>query len=106
MVSGNESNCPKCGGKLKPHDRVKRLVRTKHGKTYWTTVERNKCTKCGRKHRVLPEILLPYKHYEAGIIKGFISGVITSFDLEYEDYPCDGTIKIWKKEHEKHLLCD
>ena len=99
-----EQGCPKCGGELRHHDKVKRIVRTKNGKHYWITLDRVRCLECGSKHRVLSELLFPYKHYEASIIDGFVSGNISSYDLEFEDYPCETTIRQWKSTHKQHFL--
>lgn len=95
MVKADQDRCPCCGGKLKHHDRVKRIVRTDNGRSYWIFVNRKLCTKCGKKHRALPDILMPYKQYESRIVIGFITGELTSEDLRYEDYPCESTIRLW-----------
>lgn len=97
MVSDNESVCPVCGGELRYLETVQRIVRTDFGRSHWIDVERVICMDCGRKHRVTPNTMLPYKQYEAKIINGFISGEYSSFDLEFEDYPCENTIKLWLK---------
>lgn len=104
MIKNNELTCPKCGGALKYYDSVQRIVRTKGGNIRWIKVDRLSCIDCGSTHRKLPDYLLPYKHYEAEIIKGFLAGELTSSDLDYEDYPCETTIKQWEKERDKHLL--
>jgi len=54
------------------------------------------CTGCGALHNELPSELLPYKHYEAEIIQGFIFEQYSSCDLEFEDYPSETTIKRWR----------
>lgn len=96
MVTMDQEFCPDCGGILRYHDRVKRIVRTSFGRSYWIYISRKICTECGKKHRELPDTLLPYKHYEITIIEGFISGKLSSEDLEYEDYPCETTIRSWR----------
>lgn len=96
--------CIKCGGELKHYDKVKRIVRLKQRTVQWVLVNRSYCVRCGLVRRELPEALLPYYHYDARIIEGFISGELSSHDLEYEDYPCDATVTRWKRAHEKHIL--
>lgn len=98
MVRDNESICPNCGGYLKYYDEVGRVVRSKGGKKYQITIRRLLCQRCGCVHRELPTTLLPYKHYEAGVIGDFLSGAVSSYDIEYEDYPCESTVKNWLKE--------
>ena len=98
MVISNGSNCPDCGSFLKYYDEVHRIVRTKGGNKYWIKIRRFKCNFCNKIHRELPDFIFPYKHYEADIIKGVLDGSITSEDYEYEDYPCDTTMKRWTKK--------
>ena len=98
MVTSNESACPCCGDGLKQLGRVKRIVRTKGGEVRWVKIRLLICDKCGKTHRELPGYLFPYKHYEVAIIEGVLDGTITSYDLEYEDYPCEMSMKRWIKE--------
>ena len=98
MTISNSSNCPTCGGALKYYDKVKRIVRTKGGGSWRVKVKRFKCTTCNTIQRYLPDYIFPYKHYEADIIEGFLSGAITSDTLGYEDYPCEMTIKRWTRK--------
>lgn len=80
---------------MKHRDYVKRIMRSGGGKVDWIDVERYMCETCSVTKRELPECLLPYKHYRADIIKGVLEGQLTIFDLEYEDYPCEMTMKRW-----------
>lgn len=104
MIKTSDSNCPICGGTLRRIGMVKRIVRTDYGQTTWTRIRRMICQDCGVVHREIPDSLLPYKHYEARIIRGFIDNSLTSCDLEYEDYPCETTIQEWKKIFTKGLV--
>lgn len=98
MVSEGECTCPRCGGELKHNGRVKRIVRTKGSEVRWINVRRLVCLGCGCIHRELPDYLFSYKHYVSETIIGVVKGEITAYDLEYEDYPCEGTMKGWKLE--------
>lgn len=104
MIRSSTSSCPKCGGDLKYYDKVRRIVRTKNGETNWIKIRRLVCSICGTSHRELPDNLMPYKHYDAGIIKGVLDNTITFHDLDYEDHPCEMTMKRWKDAHKKHIL--
>lgn len=104
MVDVEALYCPRCGGVLKHYDMVRRIVRTGGGVIVWFKIERVFCKECGSTHRRLPPYLSPYKQYSAKIIYGFISGQISIFDLEYEDYPCEGTVKEWKSRNLHGLL--
>lgn len=98
MTIKEVSTCPKCGGALKYYDNVRRIIRTKGGVKCWTRVKRYKCEFCNGIHRLLPDYIFPYKHYEADIILGVVNGLITSDTLEFEDYPCEMTIKRWTRK--------
>ena len=89
--------CSKCGSVMKYYDRVKRVVRLAYGSKKNVYIKRYSCRKCGSVCRILPEHILPYKHYEKKIIEGFVLGRLTSELLEYEDYPCETTIANWKR---------
>ena len=95
MISINETRCPRCGGKLYYYDEVRRIIRTKGGKTNWIFLRRFKCEKCHKVHREIPSIIFPYKHYESEIIIGVREGIITSGTIGFEDYPCEQTITKW-----------
>lgn len=104
MVTNDESTCPKCGGDLKYYDKVQRIIRSK-GKTFkHIEIRRFKCKKCGTTHRELPVDIIPYKQYEAEIIRGVLEGLITSDTLGFEDYPCEKTMIRWREQKEQLLL--
>ena len=95
-IINNSNVCPTCNHEtLKYYDKVKRIVRSKNGTTKWISVPRFKCSKCGSYHRKLPDTLLPFKHYEADVIRGVREQLITPCTYEYEDYPCEMTMKRW-----------
>lgn len=96
--------CPACGGTVIKYGQVKRIVRGENGSCSWIKVQRFQCHSCDNTYRKLPETLLPYKHYEAKIILGFISGELTSFEFDYEDYPCESTIRYWIGAHRLQAL--
>lgn len=98
MIDKNESTCPNCGGDLKFYDKVKRILRTKRRITKYIDIRRLRCLKCQKTHREIPSYILPYKQYEAEIIRGVLEGYITSETLGYEDYPCEKTMNRWKTE--------
>lgn len=90
--------CTKCGTRLKYYDRVSRMVRIKNRSIERIIVPRYKCCHCNSTHRILPDKLYPYKQYNSEIINGVVQGYITENTLGYEDYPCEMTMKRWKKE--------
>lgn len=98
MVSDNQTICPLCGGELQYYDKVFRKIRCKFKKIKKIQMNRVKCKKCGKIHRVFPDFILPYKQYEADIVKGVLDGIITPETLGFEDYPCEATMNRWLKE--------
>ena len=54
--------------------------------------------RCKTIHRDLSEYVYPFKHYEADIIDGVVEGLIGPDTLGYEDFPCEETMKRWKKQ--------
>ena len=96
-------NCPKCGGELKYYDSVGRLVMTKYRRRYKITVKRYKCIQCGSVHRLIPNDIYPFKHYERELIDGVVERIIDSDTLGFEDYPCVLTMNRWLKIF--HSLC-
>ena len=94
MITNDVSTCPKCGGDLKYYDRVTRIVRTKGRKTWKIPMRRLQCTRCGSVHRELPELIFPYKQYEAEVIIGVLEGFITCETIGFEDYPCEMTMLV------------
>ena len=103
MVEEGNYRCPTCGGTLKYHDSIPRIVKTVGGVKRWDKIQRLICQNCRAVHREIPDYLFPFKHYEADIIKGFIVEQLSIFDLEYEDYPSEGTIKNWIQEYDNLL---
>ena len=83
---------------MKRYDTVKRIVRGKDHTKKFVSIERYKCPKCNTIHRNLPEYLYPFKHYEADIIDGVVEGLIGPETLGFEDFPCEETMKRWKKQ--------
>lgn len=89
--------CPRCGGKLRKNGTVKRVVRTKRRESEWITVQRYQCKICGFTFRDLPENVERFKQYEKELIEGVQEGLIDSDILGYEDYPCEMTMRRWRK---------
>lgn len=104
MVVAGKQICPCCGGKLRYYDKVKRVVRTKLRKTSQIEIRRLRCAVCGAIHRELPEVIFPYKQYDADVIEGVLEGFITCETLGFEDYPSEVTMTRWRSQKEQLLL--
>lgn len=104
MADERELVCSECGKPLKYYDSVPRIVRTKGRQTQQVKIQRFRCTHCGGIHRNLPDYILPYKQYEAEIIRGVLEGFITCETLGFEDYPCEMTMMRWVSQKSQLLL--
>lgn len=69
-------------------------------------IERRKCTNksCHKTHRLLPDISLPYKHYDAGVIEDVIDGTIDEEALSEEYNPSESTLQRWRKWAERLMM--
>lgn len=95
MIVTSITHCPACGSSLKYYDHVDRILRRKGGGIKHVQIRRLRCTGCRKIHRELPRHVLPYKQYEAEIIRGVLEGFITSDTFGYEDFPCNMTMIRW-----------
>lgn len=101
--SENLPGCPCCSGQLKYRDSRLRTRKHEGGSRDYLCIRRFRCNACGRYHNELPDVLLPYKHYEAEIISGVIDGIITPNDQDSEDYPSFSTMKYWLRWFQMNL---
>lgn len=104
MVREGEEFCPMCRNRLSYYDTVKRIVKKEGRVTRRAYIRRLRCEHCGKIHRELPSFILPYKQYEARIIRGVIAGIITPETLGFEDYPCEAVMRIWITRKSQGLL--
>ena len=96
MVSSKEIPfCPTCNIRMKYRDMCRRIVKDEGGNRVWIKIQRYRCCECGRLHRAIPNIIVPYKHYRADVICGVLDGIIQSDDEDSEDYPCERTMERW-----------
>ena len=82
---------------------MKRINRKIGGENEWLLIERRKCTNksCRKTHSLLPDISLPYKHYDAGVIEDVIDGTIDEEALSEEYNPSESTLQRWRKWAER-----
>ena len=93
--------CPYCESEKKfiKYGIVHRKVRSNESRIYYVEVRRYLCCECKRVHRELPSFLMRFKQYEKWIIEGITSGEIKPYELDFEDYPCETTVRKWIKEY-------
>lgn len=105
LVTGSENipGCPFCGGKLSYRDSRARIRRHEGGTSDRLYIRRFRCTGCYTYHNELPDVLLPYKQYEAEVISGVLDGIVTPDSQDAEDYPCLNTMLCWLRWFQTNL---
>ena len=101
--SENVPGCPCCGGQLRYRDSRLRIRKHEGGDRDFLSIRRFRCTACESYHNELPDVLLPYKHYEAEVIRGVIDGIVTPNDQDSEDYPSVSTMLYWLRWFQLNL---
>lgn len=94
FCEGGQFLCPKCKkGMLLFRDYCKRSLRKAGGEREWLEIPRHQCDNCKSVHRMLPDKLLPYKHYEQPVIRDSLNGRL---DLdEAGNAPSSESVKRW-----------
>ena len=87
--------CPYCGGQLRYRDHRLRIRKHEGGTRDYLCIRRLRCSVCESYHNELPDVLLPYKHYETEVISGVLDGIVTPEDQDSEDYPSANTMLCW-----------
>ena len=89
--------CPVCGAPLVHRDWKPRIMKRDGGTAGWLLIERGQCSNkgCHKLHSMLPDILVPYKHYASDLITGVLDGDVRPEDPMNEEKPCDATMRRW-----------
>lgn len=95
--------CPVCQSIMHYRDSRKRIRKTEGGIKEFLVIRRFRCEHCHSYHVELPDCLVPFKHYEAEVISGVLDGVVSSADLDAEDYPSLSTILRWLQWFNENL---
>ena len=97
LPNGNEYLCPVCkNGVLVFRDYCKRIMRLEGGDVEWMDIPRHCCDNpaCGKVHRMLPDILAHFKHYQESVITDAIDDRIDPDTSD--DRPSATTVVRWK----------
>jgi len=94
-----EASCPLCGAGLRVHGCYRRHMRDGDGKRHYGWVAQAHCADCGSYPALIPDFLMPHKHYEAVVIEA----VITESEREGEPVlsgcPADeSTMRRWLRQ--------
>lgn len=83
--------CPCCGEVLEIIGSRKRIWKQSSGETQWIHIRRKRCSLCEKIHHELPNVLVPFKHYDAASIEAVTTA------SEYLDVAVDeSTIHRWR----------
>ena len=101
-MTGTETLCcPICQGNLKHYDRrIRKAISSEEVNRY--SLRRLRCQACGKLHLELPNILLPYKRYEAKVIVAVISGDAVQVPNEARTIK---KIRRWYRQIKTALVC-
>jgi hypothetical protein len=93
-----QTTCPCCGGKVHGHGTRERLAIINTVKK-WFKVDRFLCTECGKTFTLLPDFLLPFKHYPASEIEAVLIHLFSGGALSKSPSMADiRTLRGWWKE--------
>lgn len=89
--------CPVCKkGRLVFRDYCRRILRHEADDPEWLEVPRHQCDNpgCSKIHRMLPDIMVPYKHYQEEVI---VDAVDERLDpATSDDRPSERLVRLWK----------
>ena len=97
LPDSSEYLCPECkDGLLQFRDYCKRIRKLEGGDKEWISIPRHQCdnASCKRIHRMLPDFLVPFKHYQESVIADAIDDRI--IPEESDDRPSVQTVIRWK----------
>ncbi len=94
VKSREKSHCPYCEGNFKVIGSRRRVIFHQDGTTDRLMIRRLQCTECCRISHELPDMVIPYKRYEADIISEALN---ETADPESGCCPAElSTIQRWK----------
>lgn len=94
----SEYLCPVCKeGNLIFHDYCRRIARHEGNESEWLLIPRHKCNnpRCEKLHRMLPDFLVPFKHYTEDVISDAVTDRLRPELID--DAPSPATIRRWKR---------
>ena len=82
--------CALCGGVITVHGCYRRHIRDEDGERHDGWVVQGKCDACKKYPSLIPEFIMPYKHYEVAVIESAIKKVEEEGGLRLIDCPAAG----------------
>lgn len=96
LSDGSEYLCTECKNGLLFRDNCKRILKYDGGEVEWIQIPRHQCSNpsCKKVHRMLPDCLAPFKHYEESVIADALDDRIIPNESDYR--PSSMTVEHWK----------
>jgi len=95
MLRLAEALCARCGGPLAVHDCYPRHILDEDGTRHDGWIAQGCCDACKKYPALIPDFIMPYKHYEAAVIEAAISKVEEEGGLRLIDCPAAGST-VWR----------
>ena len=74
--------CPDCNGSMSLHGTYRRHCRDNSGKRHYGWVAQGYCATCVCYHSILPNFIIPHKHYNCGVIGSVIAAAEARWIVE------------------------
>jgi hypothetical protein len=94
-LRGGDVLCPRCHGPFKFHGTHSRHILDEDGERHDGWVAQCCCATCKKYPSLIPEFIMPYKHYEAAVIESAISRVEEEGGIRLIDCPAAGST-VWR----------
>jgi len=102
MLRLSKALCAQCGGPMTVHDCYPRHILDEHGTRHDGWVAQGCCITCKKYPSLIPDFIMPYKHYEAAVIEAAILKVEEEGRLRLIDCPAAGsTVWRWVNQFEE-----
>jgi len=101
-LRGGDVLCPRCQGPLKFHGTHSRHILDENGERHDGWVAQCHCSTCKKYPSLIPDFIMPHKHYEAAVIESAISKVEEEGRIRLGDCPAAGsTVWRWVNQFEE-----
>lgn len=98
MIIKGAVQCPNCGGELTLHNCYARHLIEETGERHDGWVAQCRCPNCNTYPSLIPDFLMPYKHYIAEVIEATLSEDAGNLSVCPAD---DSTIRRWSKQFQE-----
>jgi len=101
-LSGGDALCPRCHGPFKFHGTYSRHFLDEKGDRHDGWVAQCCCDTCNEYPSLIPDFIMPYKHYEAAVIESAILEVEENGSLGLNSCPADdSTVRRWVNQFQE-----